>query len=94
MVLFSGGADSVVRRWEPSSRMNPYLYSNSESLPGHQGAVLCALYCDALDAFITGGDDHSIRIWRAPPPLTSHSPASRPLLPRGRPRESSSSRAC
>jgi len=63
MVLFSGGADSVVRRWEPSSRMNPYLYSNSESLPGHQGAVLCALYCDALDAFITGGDDHSIRIW-------------------------------
>jgi len=25
--------------------------------------VLCALYCDALDAFITGGDDHSIRIW-------------------------------
>ena len=63
MILFSGGADSVVRRWEPSSRMNPYLYSNSESLAGHQGAVLCALYSDALNAFITGGDDHSIRVW-------------------------------
>lgn len=43
--------------------MNPYLYSNSESYAGHQGAVLCAVYCEELDAFITGGDDHSIRIW-------------------------------
>jgi len=73
MVLFSGGADSVVRRWEPSSRMNPHLYSNSESFAGHEGAVLCALYCEALDAFITGGDDHSIRIWpvEADDPVTT-----------------------
>ena len=63
MLLFSGGADSVVRRWEPTSRMNPYLYSNGETLRGHSGAVLCALYCEALDAFITGGDDHTIRVW-------------------------------
>jgi len=63
MVLFSGGADSLIRRWEPASRMNPYIYAHTEALPGHTGAVLCALYCEAVDMFVTGGDDSTLRLW-------------------------------
>ena len=63
MILFSGGADSLIRRWEPASRMNPYIYSQTEALVGHTGAVLCALYCEAADMFVTGGDDATIRLW-------------------------------
>ena len=61
MVLLSGGADSQVQRWEPSSRMNPFLYTVTETYLGHKGAVLCALYCEELDAFVTGGDDGTVR---------------------------------
>ena len=43
MVLLSGGADSLIRRWEPASRMNPYIYSQADALSGHSGVVLCAL---------------------------------------------------
>ena len=63
MVLLSGSADATVQRWEPSSRMNPFLYSATETYLGHKGAVLCAIYCAELDAFITGGDDGTIRLW-------------------------------
>ena len=63
MVLLSGGADANVQRWEPSSRTNPFLYSVTETYQGHKGAVLCALYCKELAAFVTGGDDGTIRIW-------------------------------
>ena len=71
IVLLSGGADSLVRRWEPTSRMNPYIYANTESLPGHTGAVLCALYSEAIDMFVTGGDDGTLRMW----PLQDYDPA-------------------
>jgi len=63
MVLVSAGADSLVRRWEPASRMNPALYQHTEGLAGHKGAVLCALYCARLDMFVTSGDDKTIRLW-------------------------------
>ena len=63
MVLLSGGADSILRRWEPASRMNPYIYSQTDGLPGHAGAVLCALYCADADMFVTAGDDAIIRLW-------------------------------
>ena len=63
MVLLSAGADSVLRKWEPASRMNPSIYSQTETLAGHSRAVLCALYCEQLDMFITGGDDCTIRLW-------------------------------
>ena len=63
MVLLSGGADSQVQRWEPSSRMNTFLYTVTETYLGHKGAVLCALYCEELDAFVTGGDDGTVRLW-------------------------------
>ena len=52
--------------------MNPYIYSQTEALPGHTGAVLCALYCEEVDMFVTGGDDASIRLW----PITDVDPAS------------------
>ena len=63
MVLLSGGADSQVQKWEPSSRMNTFLYTVTETYLGHKGAVLCALYCEELDAFVTGGDDGTVRLW-------------------------------
>ena len=37
-----------VQRWEPSSRMNPFLYSVTDTYLGHKGAVLCALYCEEV----------------------------------------------
>ena len=42
LVLVSGGADAQVHRWEPSSRMNPFLYAVNETYPGHKGAVRAA----------------------------------------------------
>ena len=63
MVLLSAGADSVLRKWEPASRMNPYIYTQMDTLAGHSRAVLSALYCEAMDMFITGGDDCTIRLW-------------------------------
>ena len=63
MVLLSAGADSVLRKWEPASRMNPYIYTQMDTLAGHSRAVLSALYCEAMDMFITGGDDCTIRFW-------------------------------
>jgi len=63
MVMLSGGADSVIRLWEPASRMNPFIYTTTDALPGHSGAVLCAIYCEELDRFVTGGDDGIVRLW-------------------------------
>ena len=63
MVLLSGGADSVIRLWEPISRMNPFIYTPTDAMPGHSGAVLCAVYCEELHRFVTGGDDGIVRLW-------------------------------
>jgi WD40 repeat protein len=43
--------------------MNPALYENTGSRQGHEGAVLCALYCAEMACFITSGDDGTIRLW-------------------------------
>ena len=45
--LISAGSDAVIRRWEPASRHNPALFDHTTSDAGHDGAVLCALYCGA-----------------------------------------------
>lgn len=63
LVLLSAGSDATVRRWQPVSRMNPALYENTASRTGHEGAVLCALYCAEMACFITSGDDGTIRLW-------------------------------
>ena len=63
MSLLSAGADATLRRWEPSSRMNAYLYATADVHRGHKGAVLCALYAEAIGAFVTGGEDATIRLW-------------------------------
>ena len=43
--------------------MNEGLYHQTDALVGHSGAVLCALYCEEQDMFVTGGDDGTIRLW-------------------------------
>ena len=63
LVLLSVGSDALVRQWQPASRMNPALYDNTSSKGGHDGAVLCAVYCKDMKCFITSGDDCTIRLW-------------------------------
>ena len=64
--------------------MNVHLYSNVDSMAGHSGAVLCAKYCAEADLFVTGGDDHTLRLWplgggsawtRTHAAASSHAPA-------------------
>ena len=69
MILFSGGADSLIRRWEPASRMNPYIYSQTEALAGPHGR-------GALRAVLRGGRHVRDGRRRRDDPAVADSPTS------------------
>mmetsp|Transcript_34014 Transcript_34014/g.57193 ORF Transcript_34014/g.57193 Transcript_34014/m.57193 type:complete len:788 (+) Transcript_34014:49-2412(+) len=63
-VIYSGGADMTVRRWEVNAHLMADLYSCQEVLnTKHTGAVTSVVFNANLTNLITGADDATIRVW-------------------------------
>ncbi|CAL5198167.1 unnamed protein product [Lathyrus oleraceus] len=61
-VLFSGGSDGTICRWENNNKCEEKNVVLMETLRGHSGAILCLVNVNELLA--SGSADHTVRIWQ------------------------------
>lgn len=62
-VIFTGGSDGTLKRWQPSSDAPTSTYSCHETFAAHTGSVLALVYHAETDNIVTAGEDRILRWW-------------------------------